>query len=98
MFKVQFNTGIAVMELHNLPDSNDGENLERELKWLDQQTNVLSGRADNIEKLRRINYQINHMIGTKMFVFAIIGLIVIASANIVFYKILKKAFKDRKLI
>jgi hypothetical protein len=38
------------------------------------------------------------MIGTKMFIFAIIGLIVIAAANVIFYKILKKAFKDRKLI
>jgi hypothetical protein len=38
------------------------------------------------------------MIGTKMFIFAIIGLIVIATANVIFYKILKKAFKDRKLI
>jgi hypothetical protein len=38
------------------------------------------------------------MIGTKMFFFALIGLVVIASANVIFYKILKKAFKDRKLI
>jgi hypothetical protein len=38
------------------------------------------------------------MVGTKMFFFAIIGLAVIAVANVTFYKILKKAFKDRKLI
>lgn len=36
------------MELHNLPDASDADNLERELKWLDQQTGALSQRAENI--------------------------------------------------
>ena len=28
-FKIEFNSGIEVMELHDLPDSNDAQNLER---------------------------------------------------------------------
>lgn len=97
-FKIKFSTGIEMMELQNLPDMNDGQNLETELNWLDQQTTALSSRADNIEGLRRINYQISGMVGTKMILFAVIGLIVIALVNVTFYRILKKTFKDRKLI
>jgi hypothetical protein len=33
------------MELNTLPDSTDGDNLERELVWLEKQTNILSDRA-----------------------------------------------------
>jgi len=58
----------------------------------------LSQRAENIEGLRRINYQINGMVGNKMIFMAIIGLAVIAGVNFAFFKILKKTFKDRKLI
>lgn len=38
------------------------------------------------------------MVGTKMIFFAIIGLVVIGAVNFVFFKTLKKTFKDRKLI
>lgn len=33
-FKIEFNSGLEVMELHELPDANDAQNLERELNWL----------------------------------------------------------------
>lgn len=98
VFKIQFSTGLEVMELHELPDASDGDNLERELNWLDQQTTTLSHRAENIEGLRRINYQINGMVGTKMIYFAIIGLAAIGVVNFAFFKMLRKTFKDRKLI
>lgn len=38
------------------------------------------------------------MVGTKMILFAIVGMLVILGVNFVFYKSLKKTFKDRKLI
>lgn len=68
------------------------------MNWLEQQLNSLHQRSENIEGLRRVNYQINGMVGTKMIFFAIIGLVVIGAVNFVFFKTLKKTFKDRKLI
>lgn len=86
------------MELNELPDDGDAQNLDRELKWLENQGNVLSERATNIQGLRLINQQIAGMVGTKMLVFGVIGLIAIAAVNVIFFKSLKKTFKDRKLI
>jgi hypothetical protein len=97
-FKIQFNTGIEMMELSTLPDLSDGDNLEREITWIDQQVVTLGARADSIEGLRRINNQISNMVGNKMIIFAIIGLVAIAAANVIYFKVLKKTFKDRKLI
>lgn len=54
-FKIEFNSGLEVMELHELPDANDAQNLERELNWLEQQSNSLYERASNIRGLRSIN-------------------------------------------
>ena len=41
-YKIEFNSGMEVMELTGLPDATDAENLERELSWLEQQSNTLS--------------------------------------------------------
>lgn len=38
------------------------------------------------------------MVGTKLLVFGIVGLVGIAAVNLVFFRSLKKTFKDRKLI
>ena len=38
------------------------------------------------------------MVGIKMIVFAVLGILVIGSVNVVFYKILKGELKKRKLI
>ena len=86
------------MELNELPDDGDAQNLDRELKWLENQGNVLSERATNIQGLRLIHQQIAGMEGTKMLVFGVNGLIAIAAVNVIFFKSLKKTFKDRKLI
>lgn len=34
-----------MLELHNLPDAADGDNLERELTWLEKQIQALSERS-----------------------------------------------------
>lgn len=39
-----------------------------------------------------------NMVGTKLIVFGIVGLLGIAVVNFIFFRSLKKTFKDRKLI
>lgn len=48
--------------------------------------------------MRRINEQINGMVGTKMIIFAVLGLLAIGGVNVVFYKMIKEELKKRKLI
>lgn len=55
MFNITSNSGIEVMELHELPDLNDADNLERELNWLSSQNDALKERADNLVGLRSSN-------------------------------------------
>lgn len=86
------------MELHQLPSANDAENLERELNWLEQQAVTLGTHSSNIQGLRLVNQELVGMVGTKLMVFGMIGLATIAVANFIFYRSLKKTFKDRKLI
>ena len=97
-YKIEFNSGLEVMELHELPSANDAENLERELNWLEQQSQMLGERSSNIQGLRSINQEMANMVGTKLIVFGIVGLIGIAVVNLVFFRSLKKTFKERKLI
>ena len=42
--------------------------------------------------------QISGMVGTKMVILAIIGLVAIGGVNFFFYKLLKNELKKRKLI
>jgi hypothetical protein len=51
-----------------------------------------------MESLRASTEGLTEMMSTKMIGFAIIGLLSILVVNFIFYKELKKAFKDRKLI
>jgi hypothetical protein len=46
-------------------------------------------KSESIEEFRRMNSQIQGLVGIKMIVFGIIGLIGIASVNFAFYKLLK---------
>lgn len=98
MFNITSNSGIEVMELHELPNLDDAENLERELNWLSSQNDALKERADNLVGLRNTNEEIAMMVGTKMIIFAVIGMLVILGVNLVFYRSIKKTLKDRKLI
>jgi len=38
------------------------------------------------------------MVGTKMIIFAVLGLLAIGGVNVVFYKMIKEELKKRKLI
>ena len=44
-FKILFASGLEVLELHNLPDANDSDNLEREINWIESQTVSLAERS-----------------------------------------------------
>lgn len=81
-----------------LPDKNDSENLERELSWLQNQKSKLFECLERMEGLRATSEGLSNLMSTKMIGFAIIGLLSIIVVNIVFYRELKKTFKDRKLI
>ena len=45
-----------------------------------------------------INIQLSKMMGTKLIIFAIVGLLGIVVVNLVFFRQMKKTFKDRKMI
>ena len=48
--------------------------------------------------LRRVNSQIHGMVGVKMVIFGVIGLIGIGVVNFVFFRLLKAEFRKRKFI
>jgi len=86
------------MEFEILPDKNDAENLDRELNWLDNQKRILFETLERMESLRASTEGLTSMMSTKMIGFAIIGLLSIVIVNFIFYRELKKTFKERKLI
>ena len=72
--------------------------MERELSWLENQKQKLFETLDRMEGLRATAEGLTNMMSTKMIGFAIVGLLSIIVVNVVFYRELKKTFKDRKLI
>ena len=95
---VKIQSGLELMEFDVLPDKNDSENMERELSWLENQKQKLFESLDRMEGLRATAEGLTNMVSTKMIGFAIVGLLSIIVVNVVFYRELKKTFKDRKLI
>lgn len=95
---VNIQSGLELMEFEMLPDKSDSENLERELGWLENQKEKLFESLDRMEGLRATSEGLSNLMSTKMIGFAIVGLLSIIVVNILFYRELKKTFKDRKLI
>ena len=63
--------------------------MERQLNWLENQINMIDKKSDNIQQFRRVNTQIQGMVGIKMIVFSLIGLSGIVVVNYIFFKLLK---------
>ena len=59
---------------------------------------MLEEQAEKLEGMSQINMQLSKMMGNKLMIFALIGLLGIVGVNMVFFRQLKKTFKDRKLI
>ncbi len=91
-------SGLELMEFELLPDKSDAENLERELSWLESQKSKLFESLDRTEGLRATSESLTNLMSTKMIGFAIVGLVSIIAVNVLFYRELKKTFKERKLI
>ena len=51
-----------------------------------------------MEGLRATSEGLTNLMSTKMIGFAIVGLVSIIVVNVIFYRELKKTFKERKLI
>ena len=51
-----------------------------------------------METQRATGENVKNMLGMTMIILAILGVIVLAAVNIVFYMLAKKGLKDRKLI
>ena len=49
---VDIQSGLELMEFEILPDKNDAENLDREIKWLDGQKKILFETLERMESLR----------------------------------------------
>ena len=86
------------MEFELLPDKGDSENLNRELNWIDNQKNILFESLSRMEGLRASTEGITNIMSTKMIMLAVCGLASIVVVNFLFYRELKKTFKERKLI
>lgn len=95
---VNIQSGLELMEFELLPDKSDAENLERELSWLESQKSKLFESLDRTEGLRATSENLTNLMSTKMIGFAIVGLLSIIAVNVLFYRELKKTFKERKLI
>ena len=97
-FNVSMQSGLELMEFELLPAKGDAENLERELHWLEKEKAKLFESLDRMESLRATSEGLTNLMSTKMVGFAIIGLLAIIVVNVLFYRELKKTFKERKLI
>lgn len=86
------------MEFSLLPDKSDTENLEREISWIESQKKNLYETIQQVEQNKVNNAAISNTLSLKMILFAIIGLVSIAGVNLLFFKEIKKTFKERKLI
>ena len=53
---------------------------------------------NRMEGIRSSSEQVKSMMGVTMIVLAILGLVVVAAVNFMFYTLAKKTLKDRKLI
>lgn len=95
---VNIQSGLELMEFELLPDKSDAENLERELSWLESQKAKLFESLDRTEGLRATSESLTNLMSMKMIGFAIVGLLSIIAVNVLFYRELKKTFKERKLI
>ena len=58
----------------------------------------MQNSVSKMEGLRSIAKEISNMRSLKMIIFAVLGLFVVVGVNIMFYKEMKKTFKERKLI
>ena len=95
---VDIQSGLELLEFELLPDKNDSENLDRELNWLENQKRNMFNILERMESLRASTEGLTELMSVKMIGFAIIGLLSIIVVNFMFYKELKKTFKERKLI
>lgn len=53
---------------------------------------------NRMEGIRSSSEQVKSMMGVTMIVLAILGLVVVAAVNFMFYTLAKKTLKERKLI
>ena len=80
------------------PRQIDSENLNRELNCLQNQKRNMFSILERMESLRASTEGLTELMSVKMIGFAIIGLLSIIMVNFMFYRELKKTFKERKLI
>lgn len=95
---IDIQSGLELLEFELLPDKNDSENLDRELNWLENQKKNMFSILERMESLRASTEGLTELMSVKMIGFAIIGLLSIIVVNFMFYRELKKTFKERKLI
>lgn len=86
------------MEFELLPDKSDTQNLDREITWIENQKKNLYETIRQVEQRKAANVDSSSLLSVKMIVFAIIGLISIVVVNFLFFKEVKKTFKERKLM
>lgn len=84
--------------LEHLPNTDDQENLHREIDWLENQKKTLFDVINRIEGVRTTANDLNSKMNTSYIVLAVFGLIGVLGVNFVFYTQTRKTLKDRKLI
>ena len=72
--------------------------MDREITWIENQKKNLYETIRQVEQRKAANVDSSSLLSVKMIVFAIIGLISIVVVNFLFFKEVKKTFKERKLM
>ena len=96
IFKLE--SGIELMELSLLPTHSDNEHLNNEIEFLERQKMDLFHILESVQGTKQDAEALTNSSGTKALWFALVGLGVIALANLGFYKQVKSTLKQRKLI
>jgi hypothetical protein len=91
-------TGLEMVNLQHLPDSNDQQNLHREIDWLDRQKAKILEVMSRQENNGATTADLSSSMNVKYVVLAVVGLASVVAVNAVFFFQTKKTLKDRKLI
>lgn len=95
---MKIKSGIDLMDLHILPDSSDAENLNNELKWLEDNKEVLRTVVDKSHTAHTNIISSSTGLNSELGLITMILTGIVVGLNVIFYVKFKKAMRQRKLI
>ena len=86
------------MDLHILPDSSDAENLNKELKWLEDNKEVLRTVVDKSHSAHTSIIENSTGLNSELGLITMILTGIVVGLNVLFYVKFKQTMRQRKLI